>query len=82
MNTGQLNPSDAGRDINVVRAWLQGVTGCGIVVAVVDDGNAKELASDIIYEYNVNIGVEYTHSDLDDNYVSVQLYCMYIQSHS
>ena len=39
LNTGQLNRTDAGRDLNVERAWLQGLTGCGIVVAVVDDGN-------------------------------------------
>ena len=38
---GQLNDSDMGRDLNVERAWLQGITGCGIVVAVVDDGNYR-----------------------------------------
>ena len=38
LNTGQLNSSDAGNDLNVERAWLQGLTGCGTVVAVVDDG--------------------------------------------
>ena len=35
---GQLNESDIGMDLNVERAWLQGLTGCGIVVAIVDDG--------------------------------------------
>ena len=38
LNTGQLDSSDAGNDLNVERAWLQGLTGCGTVVAVVDDG--------------------------------------------
>ena len=37
-NTGQLNKTDIGRDLNVERAWLQGLTGCGIVVAIVDNG--------------------------------------------
>ena len=37
-NTGQLDSSDAGNDLNVERAWLQGLTGCGTVVAIVDDG--------------------------------------------
>ncbi len=35
---GQLNATDAGRDMNVERVWLQGVTGCDSVVAIVDDG--------------------------------------------
>ena len=43
LNTGQLNDSDVGRDLNVERAWLQGITGCGIVVAVVDDGKKEAL---------------------------------------
>jgi hypothetical protein len=38
LNTGQLAAADAGNDMNVERAWLQGLTGCGMVVAVVDDG--------------------------------------------
>ena len=32
----------AGRDINVVSAWMQGLTGRGVVVAVVDDGRIIE----------------------------------------
>ena len=28
-----------GRDLKVEQAWLQGVTGCNVTVAVVDDGN-------------------------------------------
>ncbi len=30
--------ASGGRDLNIERAWLQGVTGCGSVVAIVDDG--------------------------------------------
>ena len=37
LNTGQTG-GPAGRDLNVVPAWMQGVTGKGVVVAVVDDG--------------------------------------------
>ena len=40
LNTGQLGASDAGRDLKVERAWLQGITGCDSVVAIVDDGEA------------------------------------------
>ena len=38
LNTGQLGASNVGRDLKVERAWLQGVTGCDRVVAIVDDG--------------------------------------------
>ena len=38
LNTGQLGASDVGRDLKVERAWLQGITGCDSVVAIVDDG--------------------------------------------
>ena len=38
MNTGQTSEPANGRDLNVVRAWIQGVTGCNSVVGVVDDG--------------------------------------------
>ena len=37
LNIGQIN-SSAGRDLNVVPAWIQGLTGKGVVVSVVDDG--------------------------------------------
>lgn len=40
LNTGQLGASDAGRDLKVERVWLQGITGCDSVVAIVDDGEA------------------------------------------
>ena len=38
LNTGQVSPNDAGNDLNVVPAWIQGVTGCNSVVGIVDDG--------------------------------------------
>ena len=40
-------------DMNVERAWEQGVTGRGVVVSILDDG------------------IEHTHPDLKDNYVSL-----------
>ena len=42
LNTGQTG-GPAGRDLNVVPAWMQGFTGKGVVVAVVDDGRMMEL---------------------------------------
>ena len=39
LNTGQFNSSFAGADHRIQRAWIQGLTGCGVTVAVVDDGN-------------------------------------------
>ena len=38
LNTGQFNASLVGRDDRVQRVWLQGETGCSIIVAVVDGG--------------------------------------------
>ena len=37
LNTGQVGGS-GGSDLNVEPAWIQGITGKGVVVAVVDDG--------------------------------------------
>lgn len=42
-------------DMNVERAWEQGLTGKGIVVSILDDG------------------IEHTHPDLKENYVSCVL---------
>ena len=36
-NTGQTN-GPSGLDLNVEKAWIQGITGDGVVVGVVDDG--------------------------------------------
>ena len=37
-NTGSPYLAYAGDDNNVEGAWLQGYTGCGVTVGVVDDG--------------------------------------------
>ena len=42
LNIGQTG-GPAGRDINVVPAWMQGFTGKGVVVAVVDDGTLNKM---------------------------------------
>lgn len=39
-NEGQLGKAYQGRDLNVEPAWLQGLTGEGVVVAIVDDGQS------------------------------------------
>ena len=37
--TGVLQENgDSTRDLNVEPAWVQGVTGCNVIVGVVDDG--------------------------------------------
>ena len=41
LNTGQHGNQFIGNDLNVERAWLQGVTGCNVTVTVVDDGMAN-----------------------------------------
>ncbi len=38
LNTGQTGASNVGNDLNVEPAWLQGITGCNSVVAIVDNG--------------------------------------------
>ena len=38
LNTGQYGDEYQGNDLNVEKAWLQGLTGCNVTVAVVDDG--------------------------------------------
>ena len=39
LNTGRVYGEDYTEDLNVEPAWLQGLTGCNVTVAVVDDGN-------------------------------------------
>ena len=41
LNTGQYGINFQGNDLNVERAWLQGLTGCNVTVTVVDDGMAN-----------------------------------------
>ena len=38
VNSGQHGNEYEGNDLNVEEAWLQGLTGCNVTVAVVDDG--------------------------------------------
>ena len=45
-NTGQYDATK-GLDINALRAWMQGVTGTGTVVAVIDDGKRVEKKREI-----------------------------------
>lgn len=37
-NTGRITKATHGLDLNVVHAWMQGLTGAGVVISVVDDG--------------------------------------------
>jgi hypothetical protein len=41
-NTEQLSSQTHGNDNNVKRVWLQGVTGCGVTVGIVDDGKVDD----------------------------------------
>lgn len=38
LNSAQTAPANAGKDLNLEPAWIQGCTGKGSIVAVVDDG--------------------------------------------
>lgn len=38
LNTGQFGEEYIGNDLRVEPAWLQGITGCNVTVAIVDDG--------------------------------------------
>ena len=47
--TGVLQENgDSTRDLNVEPAWLQGVTGCNVIVGVVDDGKIHACSHYII----------------------------------
>ena len=58
-----------GRDLKVEQAWLQGVTGCNVTVAVVDDGNIRILQY-LLY-YTLTAGTDFNHPDLWPNFVSL-----------
>lgn len=70
-NTGQTS-GHTGLDLNVVPAWIQGYTGRGVVVSIVDDGR---LTSCVCWSHLTTLtdpppGLERTHPDLNENFVS------------
>lgn len=81
LNTGQTG-GPAGRDINVVPAWMQGFTGKGVVVGVVDDGKLTEhvysntASLQYLHTFNaiIIIGLDKNHTDLSPNYVRSHSY--------
>ena len=48
-NTGQTR-GPSGLDLNVEPAWIQGITGRGIMVGFVDDGRAIQECLPLHYE--------------------------------
>ena len=58
LNTGQRGI--AGNDVNAERAWLQGITGCGSVVAIVDTGMCAliDLYVLLLLQANKNLKTE------------------------
>ncbi len=73
-NTGQsegvLNPATPGEDINVTAAWAEGITGKGIVVAVIDEGVDifhPDLKDNILISlsYNYHYGTNNTTPVID-----------------
>ena len=38
LNTGQHGQQYRNRDLNIEKVWIQGLTGCNVTVAFVDDG--------------------------------------------
>lgn len=64
-NRGQTG-GVAGVDINVVPAWLDGYTGEGSVVAVLDDG-LQWSHPDLVDNYRSDLGRDYTGSGQPDN---------------
>lgn len=38
LNTGQFGDQYKNRDLKIEKVWIQGLTGCNVTVAVVDDG--------------------------------------------
>ena len=61
-------------DINVTGVWSNGITGKGVVIAVVDDGMyvlTTPWAWDDDCDY---AGLEHSNSDIKQNYVSCSNY--------
>lgn len=75
-------------DLNVEKAWLQGYTGKGILVAVVDDGQqvneSKTCINSQYYDiiicnhdlfYCFSLGLQWSHADINSNYVRKYFNC-------
>ena len=62
----------------VERAWLQGISGCGSVVAIVDDGMPNLIINSnitLLFSHS-HAGLDYNHPDLRANYVSKGIVCV------
>ena len=71
MNAGFFAGKYKGHDLRVEQAWLQGITGCNITVAVVDNGiNIVPATTLLLVTLTVPPGVDYQHPDLWENFVS------------
>ena len=72
MNTGAV-AGMSGKDLNVEPAWMQGITGKGVVVAVFDDGIRESLKCSYMHKNSLSdfspTGLEWTHPDIRPNYV-------------
>ena len=69
--------ANSSRDLNVVPAWIQGYTGNGVLIAVVDTGTVNSLPN-VALTLSLSlppflsiIGVYHNHTDLAPNYVSL-----------
>ena len=73
-------------DLNVLPAWIQGYTGKGVVVSIVDDGvlyihswpclmhsYCRSQTEAIIMSLYHHAGLQRTHPDLNANFVSNEL---------
>ena len=61
-----------GKDLNVEPAWMQGVTGRGVVVSVFDDGMLMNILYEVAHAYSecyLCAGLEWRHADIRANYV-------------
>ena len=76
-NNGKVTGATKSLDINVVPAWIQGVTGKNVIVTIVDDGYYNlVLLIIIIVIINLillRLGIDHYHSDLKTNYVSLKI---------
>lgn len=74
----QVNTLEKGHDTNVSGVWREGVSGAGVTIAVVDDGEcvcARTLMV-VMLPWQHNTGVERLNPDLIENYVSLLIYTL------